>query len=514
VRRALLALGAAALLLAACGEGVPPLPFVPTPEPTPEPPRSLAGRVVDSFSEAPVTDAVVRIRGVEPIATFEDGSFSAVAMRGATVRVQAAGYDPSRAEVPAEGDLVVELRPNVVRGTLTASDGSPIAAATVFVDGTRLAVATAADGTYQLAGVPEDATLVYKAPGFEVAERRMSDDDTTMDVVLDPFAARALYAPASVFEAPGGLDAMLAVLDRTEANAVVIDVKETSGRLYYATEIPEAVEIGAVTDPPIFDLDELLPMLEERGIYTIARVVVMKDNTLGAARPQLAVQDIVTGQPWQDFNGGIWLDPNQPGVGEYAAAIAVELAARGFDEVQLDYIRFFSDGPYEQAATLLPNSQSHRLPGIRRIMRLVDAALETERAFLSADVFPIAFLVPDDQGIGQRPEVVMPYVDYLSPMVYPSHYGPGVFGFEIPNDYPYEVVARSLEVMQAQATDLPMRIRPWLQDFGYGPFAPYTPDQVRAQIQAAADHGALGWMLWNPGAVFSEAALAPAEAGQ
>jgi len=177
--------------------------------------------------------------------------------------------------------------------------------------------------------------------------------------------------------------------------------------------------------------------------------------------------------------------------------------------VQLDYIRFFSDGPYDVADTNLPNTQSFRLPAIQRVMRVVSEELDMTRAFLGADVFPISFIVPDDQGIGQRPEVIMPYVDYFCPMVYPSHYGPGVFDFEVPNDHPYEVIDNTLKIMNEQAAGLPVVIRPWIQDFGYGPFAPYTADQVRAEFAAAADNGARGWMIWNARAAFTESALGP-----
>jgi hypothetical protein len=108
----------------------------------------------------------------------------------------------------------------------------------------------------------------------------------------------------------------------------------------------------------------------------------------------------------------------------------------------------------------------------------------------------------------------MPYVDYFSPMVYPSHYGPGVFGFDVPNNFPYEVVDQTLEIMNRQAEGLPVVIRPWIQDFGYGSFAPYTADQVRAQMTAAAERGAAGWMIWNARATFTEAALAPPRDGE
>ncbi|MCA1587868.1 MAG: putative glycoside hydrolase, partial [Chloroflexi bacterium] len=374
-------------------------------------------------------------------------------------------------------------------------------------------VETDEDGAYRLPDVPEAATVIYKMPGFRLHEVAITDG-AAVDVALQPFEARALYAPSAIFEAPGRLDEMLALLERTEANALVIDVKETDGRLYYETDLETAAELGALREAPIFDLEELLPMLKERGIYTIARMVVMKDNTSAAARPELAVRNSATGEPWRDNIGGAWLDPSAPGVAEYIASIAGDLAAKGFDEVQLDYIRFFSDGPYDVADTNLPNTQSFRLPAIQRVLRVVSSELDATRTFLGADVFPISFIVPDDQGIGQRPEVIMPYVDYFCPMVYPSHYGPGVFGHPVPNTAPYDVIDKTLEIMNRQKEGLAVVIRPWIQDFGYGAFPPYTADQVRAEMQAAADNEAKGWMIWNARATFTEAALGAPREGE
>jgi len=443
--------------------------------------------------------------------TARDGSVALTAIRGAALEVTAVDHDPAEATVPDEGPLVVELRSNVVAGTISDATGAPLAGARVFIDGLGAVAQSDRTGTYRLTGVPEEGTLVAKMPGHRLAEIAL-DGSATVDLVMEPFEARALYAPAAIFEAPGQLEVMLELLERTEANALVIDVKETDGRLYYATDLESAAEVGAIREAPIFDLEQLLPMLKERGIYTIARMVVMKDNTSAVARPELAVRNSATGEPWRDNIGGAWLDPSAPGVAEYVASIAGDLADKGFDEVQMDYIRFFSDGPYDVAETNLPNTQSFRLPAIGRVLRVVSAELEATRTFLSADVFPISFIVPDDQGIGQRPEVIMPYVDYFSPMVYPSHYGPGVFGFPVPNEHPYEVIDQTLQIMNGQAAGLPVVIRPWIQDFGYGPFPPYSAEQVRAEMQAAADNGAGGWMIWNARATFTEAALgAPRE---
>jgi len=459
----------------------------------------LAGVTVSSGDQSAVTDA--------------QGAATLILLTGDEVTGDLAGHDPARDRVAAEGPVSLELRDNVARGTVTDPDGAPIAGVRVFVDGGETMAESDEDGAYQLPGVPEAATLVFKMPGYRLNEVQTATS-LAIDVTMEPFAARALYSPAAVFETAGRLDALLALLDRTEANAMVIDVKETDGRLYYATDLESAREVGAIRDTPVFDLTELLPALKERGIYTIARMVSMKDNTSAAARPELAVRNSATGEPWRDNIGGAWLDPSAPGVAEYLASIAGDLADKGFDEVQLDYIRFFSDGPYDVADTNLPNTQSFRLPAIQRVLRVVSSRLDMTKTFLSADVFPISFIVPDDQGIGQRPEVIMPYVDYFSPMVYPSHYGPGVFGFPVPNDHPYEVIDETLKRMNVEKEGLPVVIRPWIQDFGYGAFAPYTADQVRAEFQAASDNGAKGWMIWNARAIFTESALGPPVEGE
>ncbi|MEX0625604.1 MAG: putative glycoside hydrolase [Chloroflexota bacterium] len=504
-RSAIVAVLLAAIVIGCSGPG-------PKESPTPEPPREVVVTVEDRTNQAPVPNAMLR-SGDGTATTGADGTATITALSGATVEVSANGFDAGTGTVPDEKGLTIALRPNVVSGAVTDGDGKPIAGVRVFVDGEAQPAVTDTLGRYTLPGVPEHGDLIYKMPGYRLGVIPI-DAQMTKDVALTPFVARALYAPSAVFEATGRLDAMLDLIDRTEVNAMVIDVKETAGNLYWSTDLPAASAVGAVMEAPLFQLDELLPKLKERGIYTIARMVVMKDNTLGNARPELAVRNAATGEPWRDYGGGIWLDPYNHGVAEYIAALAADLADKGFDEVQLDYVRFFSDGDYATADTNLPNTQSFRLPAIRRLFRLVSDALLTKRAFFSADVFPISFIATDDQGIGQRPEVIMPYVDYFSPMVYPSHYGPFTFGFKVPNDHPYEVIDETLKIMNQQRARLPMVIRPWIQDFGYGPFAPYTAGQVLQEMKAASDNGAQGWMIWNARALFTEAALGPPREGE
>jgi hypothetical protein len=498
---------ATALLLAACG-GIPLLPS----SPTPEQPRQVKVVAVDRDTQRPIAGAQLVV-GSESAITAADGTATVTARQGAAVAASADGFDPGSGEVPGDGNLTIPLRSNVVRGTIRDDAGKPLSGVRVFVEGTDRLARSDQVGHYQLAGVPESGNLIYKLPGYRLGVIPI-DTQMAKDVTLPAFQARGLYAPSAVFEGAGRLDAELALVEQTEANAMVIDVKETDGNLYWSTDLPAAKAVGAVMEHPLFDLAELLPKLKARGIYTIARMVVMKDNTLGQARPDLAVMNSATGKPWRDYGGGIWLDPFNPGVAEYIAALAGDLADKGFDEVQLDYVRFYSDGDFSVSDTNLPNTESFRLPAIRRLFRVVSQTLATKRAFFGADVFPISFIAKDDQGIGQRPEVIMPYVDYFDPMVYPSHYYAGSFGFDVPNNHPYDVIDSTLKLMNAERVGYPLVIRPWIQDFGYGDFPPYTASQVLAEMQALRDNGAQGWMIWNARAYFTAAALAPPVEGE
>ncbi len=494
---------ALALVLAACGENGVPFGG----SPTPAQPRQVTLHAVTTTDGAPVPGATVTDGGVTAT-TDEQGQATIMVMRGTKVSVTAVGHDDGTATVPDDGDLTVKLRPNTVSGTVTDEAGRPVNGVKVFVDGQDTVVTTDDAGHYALPGVPTKGTLIYKRAGYRLTELSI-DGSTTRDLAMQPFTVRALYAPASVFERTGGLDAMLKTIADTEMNAMVIDVKEGTGNLYYATDLPQAKAAGAVMSSPLLHLDTLLPMLKSKGIYTIARMVVMKDDTLGSAKPQLAVQNAKTGKPWTDYRGDIWLDPNQPDVANYIASIARDLADKGFDEVQLDYVRFFSDGDYSTAQTILPNTQSFRLPAIRRLFRIVSTAIAPTHAFLGADVFPISFIAADDQGIGQRPEVIMPYVDYFDPMVYPSHYAPYTWGYANPNEHPYEIISKSLQKMNPEAKGLPMVIRPWIQDFGFGPYRAYTAADIHKEMKALADNGAMGFMIWNAAARFTVGALGP-----
>jgi hypothetical protein len=293
---------------------------------------------------------------------------------------------------------------------------------------------------------------------------------------------------------------------------VVIDVKGDRGLIPYRTEVPLALEAGAQGPVMIRDFDGLLADLKARGIYTIARVVAFKDNVLAAHRPDLAIIDTRTGKPWIDNEKLAWVDPTREEVWDYLIAVAREAAAKGFDEVQFDYVRFPTDGRLSAARYSRPNNQAVRIETIAGFLAKARRELGPTGVFLAADVFGYTAFNDNDTDIGQRIEELAPHLDYICPMVYPSGYHKGIPGVRVAVDNPYEIVKESVRLIRKRSTHTTVQVRPWLQDFRDYAFDRriFGPREVRAQIKGAHDAGAAGFMLWNPRNDYTADALRPA----
>lgn len=132
---------ALALVAMACSEDQP-LPFLPTPEPTPEQPRAVEVTVVAGQGGPPLAEAQITFNG-RNVLTAPDGTVTLLALSGDEVEASASGHDPAEGEVPDDGDsLTIELRPNVARGIVTDPAGAPVAGVRVFVDGADVAAVT------------------------------------------------------------------------------------------------------------------------------------------------------------------------------------------------------------------------------------------------------------------------------------------------------------------------------------------------------------------------------------
>jgi hypothetical protein len=253
----------------------------------------------------------------------------------------------------------------------------------------------------------------------------------------------------------------------------------------------------------------VLDALHAHDVYAIARQVVFKDTPLAEARPDLAVADAVTGGPWRDMNGVAWVNPFSEDVWTANIDLAAELVGRGFDEIQFDYVRFPTDGDIEAMDFGREVTESVRVETIAGFLGEARANLAAGGARVGADVFGFT-LILDDIGIGQNVGRIAEVVDYVCPMVYPSHFPNGSIAVDgHPNDFPYETIEISLGAGEEKVAGLMGKLRPWLQDFSLPGMSDYGPAEVRAQIDAAEANGAAGWMVWNAASVYHEDAFAP-----
>ena len=355
---------------------------------------------------------------------------------------------------------------------------------------------------------PETGTIRARGQGYLRSDIRVQAlRGPVPEIRLTPFRPKALYLSVYGIGDRTLRTAALNLLETTELNALVIDVKGDRGIIPYQSEIALATEVGAQRVRTIRDLTGLITELRERGIYTIARIVVFKDNLLALGRPALAVrrQD---GSVFRDREDLAWTNPYSRDGWRYNIDVAVEAARAGFDEIQFDYARLpdATGLVYE-----MPWTEQNRTTAIDGFLREARRALTPFNVFLAVDVFGYVCWNPDDTKIGQKLEHLAGIVDYLSPMLYPSSFQFGIPGYRNPVEHPYQIVRLSLEQARVRTGLPPQHFRPWLQafrDYAFGG-RPFTAGEIRRQIDAAEAFGSNGWMLWNPNNRYSAADLKP-----
>ena len=428
---------------------------------------------------------------------------------GAQQASAAPAMHPPAALPPAPAVPAFTSEPRRFEGrVLDGATGQPLRGASVWLGTTE--VLTDADGRFILeVSSGETPALIVKRPGYERKQLNLAAGDTT--VRLRPKAIKAAYLTYYGVGDRRIRERVLELVGRTELNAVVIDVKGDRGLIPYRTEVPAALEAGALGPVIIKDFDAQLASLKAEGIYTIARIVVFKDNVLANHRTDLAIIDTRTGRPWVDNEKLAWLDPFREEVWNYAIAIAKEAAAKGFDEIQFDYVRFPTDGRLSAARYSRPNNSTTRLPTIAAFLAKARRELGPTGVFIAADLFGYTAFNANDTDIGQRIEELAPHLDYICPMVYPSGYHLGIPGYRNPVAHPYEVVRESVRLIRQRSQQATVQVRPWLQDF-----RDYAYDrrifgvaEIRAQMRGVAEGGGIGWMLWNPRNDYTGDALRP-----
>lgn len=360
-------------------------------------------------------------------------------------------------------------------------------------------------------GQQATSMLLIKAPGYE--RRQVPPTSAPMTIALRKQVVKAAYLTYYGVGDKTIRSRVFSLLEKTELNAVVIDVKGDRGLIPYRTQVPLALEAGAQGPVIIKEFDQMLADLKVKGIYTIARIVVFKDNVLANAKPDLAVIDTRTGKPWLDNEKLAWVDPFREEVWNYTIAVAKEAAAKGFDEIQFDYVRFPTDGKLGAAQYSKPNTKETRVASIRGFLERAQKELGPTGVFLAADLFGYTAFNESDTDIGQRLEDLAPYLDYICPMAYPSGYHLGLPRYRNPVQHPYEVVFETVKKAQERVAwaGYPAKVRPWIQDFRDYAFDRriFGVKEVRAQQRGAEEAGGTGWMLWNPRNDYTVDALKP-----
>lgn len=370
-----------------------------------------------------------------------------------------------------------------------------------------------------------------------------------------PDAVKAIYMSQCVVGTPNFRADLVELIDETELNSVIIDLKDYTGKLAFTTDTP--VLADSVSDAcGARDMKDFVATLHDKGIYVIGRITVFQDPYYSAKHPELAVKFASpAGAVWKDHKGLSFIDVGAKPYWEYIITISREAHAMGFDELNYDYIRFPSDGPMQNISFDWAGNKDKEV-ALEEFFVYLSKEMKDKTKYpvgveppqISADLFGMVTTNYDDLNIGQVLERALPYFDYVAPMVYPSHYPKTFNGWNNPNSVPYELIKFVMDsaVRRTVATESPVewfgsepvyetvtvpptssttstttkkvatgkftkpsydkdKMRPWLQDFDYG--GTYDVAEVKAQIQATYDTGLDSWMLWAPSNRYTRGAL-------
>lgn len=354
-------------------------------------------------------------------------------------------------------------------------------------------------------------TLVYQEDDFSTsifASAIAAPEKTIPPVKMKPQKreVKGLYLTAYSAGNEKKIDQIIELINATELNAVVIDIKDYSGKILYDSNALLVNELKT-EDNRIGDVPALIQKLHAQGIYVIARQTVFQDPILAEKKPEWAIHN-KNGGVWRDHKGLAWVDPTEEAVWRYNIAIAKEAVRLGFDEINFDYVRFPSDG--NMSTVVYTNGERSRNEVMSSFFSFLDHELKDEPAWISLDFFGFVMERYDGMSIGQRLEDAMDKVDYISPMMYPSHYPSGYVGLANPAAYPALVIEHGIEKgLPYFASSTRTELRPWLQAFNLG--AVYDDEKIRSQIDVVEEHTEAGWLLWNAANRYSEAGLLGAE---
>ncbi len=450
--------------------------------------------VIDDLGD-PVAGVVVDIGGSQAGTSGEDGRVALEwSPSQSELSVSAPGHVTQMVTLLERPEDVIQVvvKARILRGQVVDSQGNAVSDAVVSTQTGE--TVTDAEGHFSIrAAEPGPVTVSRPAWSPVTFEWDGSPGDSLVE--LEPLTIRAVHIDG--FSVRDRFSEFLSLAAKSELNALMIDLKDEQGRVFYDTSDPTALEVEA--NVGAYNLGTVVTRAHAEDLYVIGRIVVFNDPIAALAKPEMSVWDADLGQPYET-NGQYFLDPTDPDARQYGLDLAAEACSKGLDEIQFDYVRF-PDKRSDSTRFDEGVSEEVRLPTVMTFLNDAVEILHPMGCAVAADVFGFITTVEDDGSIGQRWEDLASVLDVVSPMVYPSHYGSGWFGYDVPNEHPGAVVRLALEdgIERLPRTVV---VRPWLQDFGY------DANQVRAQILSAEEFG-LGWMLWNAASNVTVDALRP-----
>lgn len=421
---------------------------------------------------------------------------------------------------------------------------------------------------------PAVETMSRTEPGTEAdADARLQEETEETEPEIpekERVKVKGIYVTGPM-AGTSNMDSLIDLVDRTELNTLVIDVKNDEGRVVCEMDTPLVSQIGAVKRY-VQDMPSLVQKCKEKGIYLIARIVAFKDPFLAAAKPEWSLHN-ADGTVFYDKDGLAWVNPYEPGVWDYLLEVSKGAIELGFDEVQFDYVRFSTDSGMKQVDFGPLAEGKAKEDAVTEFVSYAADALHAMGAAVSADVYGVVIDSEIDQQIvGQDYSQLCSVLDAISPMVYPSHYGPYNYDIPVPDAQPYDTVLAAMQASRKVLAGLdpklegtakstgtvsgndvtvsgnaavsgndasvsgndtgpqvipftkeeiaamePMEevtaaVRPWLQDFTATWVAghiQYGPQQIRDQIRAVYDAGYEEWILWNAANRYTEGGLLP-----
>ena len=400
-------------------------------------------------------------------------------------------------------------------------------------DGAEEAMAYPVDGTEQegSAELENEEILQNEKTSESVSENDRSTGNAVKDETAvsdeeeaesiprpEPVKVKGIYVSGPV-AGIAKMDELIDLVDRTELNAMVIDVKNDEGKVTYKMQSDRVRELGTSVGY-ISDINDLVDKCKEKNIYLIARIVAFRDPYLAEKKPEWAVHD-GNGEVFRDKNGMAWVNPYNREVWDYLVEVASQAAMDGFDEVQFDYIRFSTDIKEEELDYGTEAQKIDKIEIITEFTKYLYEKLAPRGVYVAADVFGTVIDNETDQKIvGQDYVKMAQNLDYICPMVYPSHYHNGAYGIAVPDADPYATIhaaaVSSARQLQAVPEEDRAHVRLWLQSFTAS-WVPghirYGPEQIRQQIKGAYDAGYEEWILWNAAVNYQpDSLLTPEEA--